>query len=200
MESGTRLLTGGDGQSYEFDPGCLCLELLLTGGPEPCDRFEILHRPGDLADWLLGSRLAATAPLDEVEIRVRPRELLRLKAFRDRMWTIAAVLAAGGWPSTADLAVVNDSVGAQPVLGLDPESGERTWLGPVTGEQVLAAAAREVVDLLGTGLADRVRECEASDCRLLFVDTSRPGKRRWCSMKRCGNRHKVQAYRARQHD
>lgn len=116
------------------------------------------------------------------------------------MWTFAPVIADGGRPSTADLAAVNDSVGPQPVLGLDPDSGRRTWLGPVTGEQVLAAAAREIVDLLGTGFADRVCECEASDCRLLFVDTSRPGKRRWCSMKRCGNWHKVQAYRARKHD
>uniref|UniRef100_UPI0028119726 CGNR zinc finger domain-containing protein n=1 Tax=Streptomyces sp. TaxID=1931 RepID=UPI0028119726 len=25
----------------------------------------------------------------------------------------------------------------------------------------------------------------------------RPGRRRWCSMERCGNRHKVRAYRSR---
>ncbi|NEE48667.1 CGNR zinc finger domain-containing protein, partial [Streptomyces sp. SID8455] len=42
-----------------------------------------------------------------------------------------------------------------------------------------------------------IRTCGADDCRLLFVDTSRPGKRRWCSMERCGNRHKVRAHRAR---
>jgi predicted RNA-binding Zn ribbon-like protein len=31
----------------------------------------------------------------------------------------------------------------------------------------------------------------------MFYDTSRPGNRRWCSMQRCGNRHKVGNYRTR---
>ncbi|WP_411292945.1 CGNR zinc finger domain-containing protein [Streptomyces sp. CBMA123] len=33
--------------------------------------------------------------------------------------------------------------------------------------------------------------------RRLAAATSRPGRRRWCSMERCGNRHKVRALRAR---
>ena len=31
----------------------------------------------------------------------------------------------------------------------------------------------------------------------LFHDVSRSGARRWCSMQRCGNRHKVRQHRAR---
>ncbi|MFD0786561.1 CGNR zinc finger domain-containing protein [Micromonospora azadirachtae] len=42
-----------------------------------------------------------------------------------------------------------------------------------------------------------MRECGAHNCHLVFVDTSRPGQRRWCSMERCGNRHKVSSLRAR---
>nr|WP_312856528.1 CGNR zinc finger domain-containing protein [Phytoactinopolyspora halotolerans] len=30
-----------------------------------------------------------------------------------------------------------------------------------------------------------------------LVDTSRPGKRRWCSMQRCGNLAKVRGHRQR---
>jgi predicted RNA-binding Zn ribbon-like protein len=44
---------------------------------------------------------------------------------------------------------------------------------------------------------DRVRECPADDCRLIFLDTSRPGSRRWCSMRRCGNRAKARTHYAR---
>ena len=36
--------------------------------------------------------------------------------------------------------------------------------------------------------------------RLLFVDQSRPGSRRWCSMQRCGNLAKVRSYRDRESD
>ena len=69
---------------------------------------------------------------------------------------------------------------------------------PVTGTQVLGAAAGEAIDLVGGELSSRVRECGGDTCYLLFLDTSRPGNRRWCSMERCGNRHKVRGYRSRQ--
>jgi predicted RNA-binding Zn ribbon-like protein len=31
----------------------------------------------------------------------------------------------------------------------------------------------------------------------MFIDHSRPGRRRWCSMERCGNRAKTARYRQR---
>ena len=43
----------------------------------------------------------------------------------------------------------------------------------------------------------RIRECSADDCRLVYLDTSRSGTRRWCSMQRCGNRAKVRTFRAK---
>ena len=44
---------------------------------------------------------------------------------------------------------------------------------------------------------ERVRECAADDCAIVFYDESRSNNRRWCSMQRCGNRAKVRAHRAR---
>ncbi|MFG3617196.1 CGNR zinc finger domain-containing protein [Nocardia sp. NPDC047654] len=44
-------------------------------------------------------------------------------------------------------------------------------------------------------LSGRIRVCAADDCGLLFVDASRPGRRRWCSMDRCGNLSEVRRYR-----
>jgi hypothetical protein len=44
------------------------------------------------------------------------------------------------------------------------------------------------------GLLDRVRRCANPECGWLFLDDSRAGKRRWCSMSSCGNRA-----RARRH-
>ena len=42
--------------------------------------------------------------------------------------------------------------------------------------------------------AGRVRCCRHPDCMLWFVDVSKGGQRRWCSMERCGNRAKVQRH------
>jgi predicted RNA-binding Zn ribbon-like protein len=42
----------------------------------------------------------------------------------------------------------------------------------------------------------RIRQCDA--CVLHFLDTSKKGTRRWCSMDICGNRAKAAAFAARQ--
>ncbi len=64
-------------------------------------------------------------------------------------------------------------------------------------DQALAHIAREGIALFSGPLRDRVRECAAEDCQLLFVDASRPGRRQWCSMARCGNIAKTRSYRRR---
>jgi len=44
---------------------------------------------------------------------------------------------------------------------------------------------------------DRLRICGGDDCEWMFLDQSKNGKRRWCSMATCGNEHKVKAFRKR---
>ncbi|WP_167568813.1 CGNR zinc finger domain-containing protein [Brevibacillus migulae] len=44
---------------------------------------------------------------------------------------------------------------------------------------------------------DRIRKCEHDECILHFLDTSKAGKRRWCSMETCGNRQKAAEFYAR---
>ncbi len=43
----------------------------------------------------------------------------------------------------------------------------------------------------------RVRRCEGAGCTLHFLDTSKNGGRRWCSMAGCGNRAKAAQHRAK---
>lgn len=62
--------------------------------------------------------------------------------------------------------------------------------------QALSTLVRDAIDLFSSPLAGRIRTCAAEDCGLLFVDTSRPGWRRWCSMERCGDRAKKHTARA----
>ncbi|MFI9815130.1 CGNR zinc finger domain-containing protein [Saccharothrix variisporea] len=45
---------------------------------------------------------------------------------------------------------------------------------------------------------DRIRKCANPDCVLHFVDTSRTGRRQWCSMTVCGNRLKARRHHDRQ--
>ncbi|WP_069173292.1 CGNR zinc finger domain-containing protein [Streptomyces griseus] len=50
------------------------------------------------------------------------------------------------------------------------------------------------------GERERLRRCEAPDCRRAFVDLSRNRSRRYCSSRTCGNRLHVAAYRARRRE
>jgi predicted RNA-binding Zn ribbon-like protein len=51
-------------------------------------------------------------------------------------------------------------------------------------------AAANLLDLLADA-PDRIRRCQHPSCVLWFVDTTRNGTRRWCSMATCGNRAKA---------
>jgi len=55
-------------------------------------------------------------------------------------------------------------------------------------QELLASIARDAILLLGSEAATRLRQCEGESCALLFLDTSRSGERRWCSMSGCGNK------------
>jgi predicted RNA-binding Zn ribbon-like protein len=63
--------------------------------------------------------------------------------------------------------------------------------------QALATIARDAVRLLGGPRATRIKECEHPDCSLVFLDETQSGRRRWCSMARCGNLVKIKSYRER---
>jgi predicted RNA-binding Zn ribbon-like protein len=58
---------------------------------------------------------------------------------------------------------------------------------------VLWAAAR----LLTGGEAGKIRRCAGPQCGRLFLDHSRRGNRRWCSMEECGNRAKARRHYAK---
>lgn len=84
-----------------------------------------------------------------------------------------------------------------PALPIAMDVTRAAVLPRVSVDEALAHIAREGIALFTGPLRGRVRECAAEDCQLLFVDTSRPGRRQWCSMARCGNIAKTRAYRER---
>jgi predicted RNA-binding Zn ribbon-like protein len=185
-------LVSGEGKPYRFDPGALCLELTTTGGPGVFARWEVLHEPSDLVTWAGLSRLP-----DGLDLTVSPGELERARTLRDAMLLLAADRAHGRPPQAPHLDVVNAAAAAPPLVARIGPDGTRSWAPGATGTQLLATVARDAIDLFTGPFAERIRECGAHNCHLLFVDTSRPGRRRWCAMEHCGNREKVRAHRAR---
>lgn len=181
------------GRTFRFDPGALCLELLLTSDPGGVPwRLETLREPADLVHWVEESRLPEGLPLV-----VGDGELERARVLRGALWRMTKARARGEDLAPGDTDVVNETAAAPPLLAVMTPTGHRVWAPGATGTALLSTVARDAVDLFTGPNARRVRECEALECALHFVDTSRPGRRRWCAMGRCGNRHKVRAHRAR---
>ncbi|MDQ7810124.1 CGNR zinc finger domain-containing protein [Amycolatopsis sp. A133] len=83
-----------------------------------------------------------------------------------------------------------------PAPSLTP-SGELRWQASDPASAMLALLARDALDLVTSPEFARVRRCAGPRCGALFLDTSRPGTRRWCSMGVCGNQAKKSAYRAK---
>jgi predicted RNA-binding Zn ribbon-like protein len=76
---------------------------------------------------------------------------------------------------------------------------EHGWHLHFAADEVGAAAAlvpiaRSAAELLAEGAAAPVRRCADPRCGLMFYDTSRTRRRRWCRMSACGNRSKVARY------
>jgi len=63
---------------------------------------------------------------------------------------------------------------------------------------ILGTIAWASVDLLCSDRIRRIKICPPSDCRWLFLDTTKNGSRRWCDMGACGTRSKVARHRVRQ--
>lgn len=65
----------------------------------------------------------------------------------------------------------------------------------VDAETVMATLARAGAELLAHSDKERIKNCANPSCVLVFKDTSKSGRRRWCSMQTCGNRSKVAKFR-----
>ncbi|QGH32781.1 CGNR zinc finger domain-containing protein [Gracilibacillus salitolerans] len=69
--------------------------------------------------------------------------------------------------------------------------------GVTVEDHVLYNIIGSIIHTLENTSIGRIRKCEHEECILYFVDTSKSGKRRWCSMELCGNRKKAAEFYAK---
>ncbi|MDQ0110751.1 putative RNA-binding Zn ribbon-like protein [Paenibacillus harenae] len=70
--------------------------------------------------------------------------------------------------------------------------------GRSSEDRISYAVLKSLVETVAQYPPERIRKCEHESCILHFIDTSKSGKRRWCSMDLCGNRQKAADFYARQ--
>jgi predicted RNA-binding Zn ribbon-like protein len=179
--------------------GNLALDFVNTrGGPRhgPADS-EWLSSYEDFAAWSSRAGLAdpSTPPGETAPRAALLAAFARVQACRDDMYEIFLALADGSAPPEAalrriQLAYVEALAHGQLTRGT--QGCAWTWdpgSGPLAPLWSVVAAA---VELLTHGPADRIKSCHA--CRFMFIDQSKNGSRRWCSMDDCGKAAKIARY------
>ena len=177
---------------FRFGLGSPWVDFTATLGARlAAQPVERLRSPDDLARWAREAGFSDRAAAS-------PAQLDAAIVLREQIHRAADAVRTNGVPDASDVAGLN-AWAARPALApqLVP-SGALAWTGDGTMEEVLALIGRDAVELLASPARERLRMCSDPYCGALFVDFSRPGNRRWCSMSTCGNRAKKRALRARQ--
>jgi predicted RNA-binding Zn ribbon-like protein len=180
----------------------LCLNFANTVDPRQGDHpRELLTGYPDLVAWSTragvidrsaAQELASAAERDPATADQVYAEAVQL---REALYAVFSAVAAGTAAPAAELAPLNQAVAkAYAHARVEPAEDGYRWAwrsDPPALDRMLWPVLRSAVDLLTSGELARVKECPGlGDCGWLFLDTSKNGSRRWCSMDGCGNRAK----------
>src|SRR6266516_1681390 len=177
--------------TFLFLVGRLAVDLLNT-----VIARDLLGRREDVAAWG-----AAAGVVSGGGRRRGGRGPAGLRAFREALRRGLVAWAAAGTPPARLIALLNNHLARDPAVtevsrkGRDVVTRVRSAGGRL--ERLYGAVARSAAELITQGDPRRLRKCANPICRLMFYDTSKAGRRRWCSMQLCGGRAKVRAFRRR---
>jgi predicted RNA-binding Zn ribbon-like protein len=173
---------------------------VIDGAPQ-----ELLPDFPALLRWFRAARLLDARFASRIESQYgtsRNAKIARkaLLAFREQFRTQIVLREKGKDIDPKALSDLNRLLALHPLPSRLTMSGKHIALSPVFApsgpEDLFAPIVHSAAELLAHADPSRIRQCAA--CVLHFLDTSKKGTRRWCSMQLCGNRLKVAAYHARQ--
>lgn len=178
-----------DRDGFRFRGGCNAIDLPATyrARLSPSPR-ELLNRPRDLARWLVSAGMAGALPKTTID------DLAMARVLREAIYVLAS-RRSGAEAETARHTLNRIAAGAPAVPRLQADGTMRL---EGTARALLVTLARDAVNLFGSDAV--IRQCQSPDCTLYFIDTSRKGDRRWCSMSACGNKAKVNEFRRRRRE
>jgi predicted RNA-binding Zn ribbon-like protein len=179
-----------------FLAGHLALDFLNSREREDDGLADLLQSDEDVLSWL--EQAGYPAP----DIGHTPRRVHLLSAARTLRESIRSLVemrkdGKRGNPSVLNHFLATGRSYRQLVWSKSNELKIDTVRKEQTAESILAPVAEAAADLLAMADFALVKRCENTTCGLWFYDQTRSHRRRWCSMQRCGNRHKVAAYRTR---
>ena len=168
---------------------------------------ESLNGVGDLINWMAANRVLSERATGELGkwFEAHPAEAAKVFdaaiELRETIYRLLRSVAAHSLPAREDLRRLNGALGeAAPRTIL--ERGEHGFGWRVEARPTVAGLLAPILwsaaDILVGPDSARVRQCANERCLWLFLDDSKNGSRRWCSMQACGNRAKAHRHYLRQ--
>jgi predicted RNA-binding Zn ribbon-like protein len=183
----------------------LCLDYVNTlywRGSDP--KTETLTDAQALAGWLGkdGGLPAERAQAFSAFLADSPAKAKQVfgqaMALREALHRLFAARASNAAVADRDIALLNQALEEAPARDkLERTKDSLGWKVPrekISAPGLLAPVLWSATDLLLQGDAARIRQCANEKCRWVFVDSSKAGSRRWCTMSSCGNRAKAQRH------
>ena len=190
---------------FLFAGNHLALDFLNTRPVQNGEPEELLPDVNALLRWfraagLLNARQLVTLQKQwENSPRAR-RTLKEIRGLREELRKEVLAWEAGGKLHRTTIEKLNDLLAVHPMLARVIEADNRPRIDLSfevrQPEDLFAPLVHSAAKLFTEADRSRVRKC--AECVLHFLDTSKKGTRRWCSMQLCGNRLKVAAYARRQ--
>lgn len=167
----------------------LFLDFLNTANWEADGRVaeEKLNCADDLCTWMNAAGLTGSTSVSATEMKV---EFL---TFRFSLRRMVLAMIGGKTPLSNDIEIFNKClVQARTTDTLMSSAGALAFNSALPVTQIIALSALPVIASRSEMI--RVKMCPADRCGWLFLDESKNGRRRWCSMDLCGNRAKARRH------
>jgi predicted RNA-binding Zn ribbon-like protein len=165
---------------------------------------ELFHAYADLLRWAWSAgaldlaQARALRAWGAAHPRAAARALAEAVEVREAIAAILQAVVRGEDVPTAPLARLDAACrAAWAQRTLRSAGGRAAWDwrdAPPTPDRPALAAALDAARILTSDERERVRQCADAQCGWFFLDASRNGSRRWCSMKSCGNRNKARKF------
>jgi predicted RNA-binding Zn ribbon-like protein len=189
---------------WYWSGGRPAVDLVNTRRERWCRGVETLVTTDDLATWLARAGVMEMPSAGGRVAVVTRKVLAQAVDLREAIDTLLVGAITGTpVPSTEAITLIDDWLvfaGVRPQLvagdGGAPLLTERAAAD--SPRRALGTIALDAATMLGTDQRSRIRICASDTCSGRFFDRSPAGRRRWCSMRTCGNEAKARRHRERQ--
>lgn len=173
----------------------------MSGGPLALDLANTvwMNSEQERVDWLKSSD-AVVEFCHHYGVELSDKDIAQVRealiASRELIRLLFELVSGTSTAGAAELAASIEDALASTEVCVTFDSAGLPIMNTVDKRSAFTLATNALLNGLEVGREsnNRLRPCSNHSCILWFLDSSKGGRRRWCSMERCGNRAKAKRH------